>query len=317
METILRPAKPECDFRQLAAWFSLLEDEPSSESGLKEYYEKQRGRIIQKVAENEQGELQGFYWATRDRLESDRVLFFLYVKPEQRRQGIGHRLYDDWVRVAGEARVKKLRIDVWDTCPEGRGFAERRGFTERLYKIAMALDLQNFDDQSYDEILAKLKGEGFQFTSMEELGNTDDAQYKLYILNETTSMDIPDADGEPSWASFDDFQRSVCQSDWYKPGGQMVIIDTTTGTWAAMSAITRLAGNNYAYNLYTGVDRHYRGRKLGQVVKVLALRYARDVLKANQVRTHHNAKNLPMIAINRKLGYRQMPGTFSMEKVLA
>lgn len=51
-------------------------------------------------------------------------------------------------------------------------------------------------------------------------------------------------------------------------------------------------------------------------MKVLALRYARDVLKAGSVRTHHNTKNLPMIAIDRKLGYIQMPGTFLMEKII-
>jgi RimJ/RimL family protein N-acetyltransferase len=83
-----------------------------------------------------------------------------------------------------------------------------------------------------------------------------------------------------------------------------------------MSAITRREGNDYAYNLFTGVDLAYRGRKLGQAVKVLALRYARFMLKVNTVRTHHNTKNLPMIAIDRKLGYIQMPGTFLMEKNL-
>jgi RimJ/RimL family protein N-acetyltransferase len=181
----------------------------------------------------------------------------------------------------------------------------------------MTLDLAAFDDRPYGEIIARLKGEGFQFTSMEELGNTQEAQRKLYILNDTTDSDVPGVGGEHSWASFEDFQTSVCQSDWYKPGGQMVVIDTATGAWAAMSAITRLVGNDYAYNLHTGVDRPYRGRKLAQAVKVLALRYARDVLKANSVHTHHNTLNLPMIAIDRKLGYVQLPGTFLMEKSLA
>lgn len=75
-----------------------------------------------------------------------------------------------------------------------------------------------------------------------------------------------------------------------------------------------MAGVDYAYNLFTGVDVHYRDRKLGQAVKVLALRYAREVLKVDTVRTHHNYKNLPMIAIDRKLGYVFLPGTFLMEK---
>ena len=180
----------------------------------------------------------------------------------------------------------------------------------------MALDLDAFDDRPYGEIIARLMGEGFRFTSMEELENTEEAQRKLYILNETTGIDEPGTDAEHAWDSFEDFQKSVCQSDWYKPGGQMVVIDTATGAWVAMSAITRREGTDYAYNLHTGVDRLYRGRKLAQAVKVLALRYARDVLKVDTVRTHHNAKNLPMIGIDRKFGYIQMPGTLLMEKRL-
>lgn len=34
------------------------------------------------------------------------------------------------------------------------------------------------------------------------------------------------------------------------------------------------------------------------------------------VRTTHNALNQPMIAIDRKFGYVQIPGTFRMEKLL-
>ncbi len=312
----LRPGEPERDFGQLAAWFSTLEDEQSTEHSLKEWYEKQKERIIQVVAESEQGELLGFYWATRDRTETAQVTFYLFVKPEQRGQGLGRRLYEDMARTLQEAQAKRLRINIWETCTEGLAFAARRGFVERRHQIAMELNLAAFDDRPYDEVIARLKGEGFQFISMQELGNTEEAQHKLYILNDTTSAETPGTDGEHSWGSFEDFQKSVCRSDWYKPDGQMVVIDTNTGGWVAMSAITRLEGNDYAYNLFTGVDRLCRGRKLGQAVKVLALRYARDVLKVDKVRTHHNAKNAPMIAIDRKFGYVQASGTFLMEKVL-
>lgn len=107
--------------------------------------------------------------------------------------------------------------------------------------------------------------------------------------------------------------------DWpvlLESAGQMVVIDTRTGEWAAMSAITRFAGRDYAYNLFTGVDARYRGRKLGQAVKVIALRYARDVLGAHIVRTHHNTKNEPVLAIDRKFGYTVLPGEFVMVKEL-
>ena len=268
------------------------------------------------VAKDEQGELLGFYWAKRNKVEPDRMDFYLFVTLEQRGQGIGRQLYEALVQAAEAARAKRLRVSVSDTCPEYRSFAERRGFIEKRHHFAMVLNLNAFDDRPYNEVISRLNSEGFQFTSMEALGNTEDAQRKLYALNEAASITTPGAEGEHPWISFEDFQKSVCQSDWYKPGGQIVAIDTAIGDWAAMSAITRIEGNAYAYNLFTGVDTRYRGRKLGQAVKVLALRYAREVLKTNKVRTHHNFKNLPMIAIDRKLGYTMLPGTYLMEKNL-
>ncbi|MGE5221000.1 MAG: GNAT family N-acetyltransferase, partial [Omnitrophica WOR_2 bacterium] len=291
-------------------------DEPTTKKGLIEEYETKRNRIIQKVAEDEKGELVGFYWVVREKVITDRMQLYLFVKPEQRRQGIGFCMYEDVMRALEETQAKCLRVSIQDTCPECRSFAGRCGFTEKLHRIGMALDLDAFNDHPYGEIITRLTGEGFQFTSLQELGNTEEAQHKLYVLNDTAASTTPGSDDEHPWGSFEDFQKSVCQSEWYKPDGQMVVVDTASGAWAAMSAITRFEGSTYAYNLFTGVDMPYRGRKLAQAVKVQALRYARDVLKVHEVRTHHNAMNHPMIAIDRKLGYHQIRGIYLMEKML-
>lgn len=313
MKTItLRPAEPERDFAQLATWFSVLEDDALSEQGLKEYYEKRREIIIQRIAENEEGELLGFYWVYFNNAESCNI--DLFVKPEQRRQGFGKRLYEDLEQSVKNAQAKEINVTIMDSSLESRIFAEQRGFNERWHFIPMRLNLETFNDKPYDDIIAKLKGDGFRFTSMEELGNTEEAQRHLYTLNDETNLDVPGRNGERSWSSFDDFKERVCQTDWYKSGGQKVVIDTATGDWVAMSAISRF--QNHAYNLHTGVDRRYRGRKLAQAVKVMALRYARDILKVNTVHTDHNTMNQPIIAIDRKFGYVEMPGTFVMKKVL-
>jgi RimJ/RimL family protein N-acetyltransferase len=214
-------------------------------------------------------------------------------------------------------KLKTLRVRINSAWTDGMAFAKGRGFTERGHSIRMGLDLKNFDDQPYDAIISRLQGEGFKFTSMAALGNTLEAQQKLYELNDATSSDTPGSEGEHAWPSFEDFQQSVCQAKWYKPEGQMVVIDTHTGNWVAMSAITRMEDNDFAYNLHTGVQRIYRGRKLAQAVKVLALRFARDVLKTTRVETDHNSKNLPMIAIDIKLGYKELFSYYSMQKVLS
>jgi RimJ/RimL family protein N-acetyltransferase len=317
----LRPAEPDRDFAQLATFFTILEDWPNTEQGLREYYEKAPERTIHAVAEDELGKLVGFYWVEHDRVVAGRAHLNLYVRPERRGQGVGRRLYDAMVAALVPTQAKVLRVSVWDNCPEGRTFADHRGFVEIRHQIAMALDLTTFDDGPYDTIIARLKDERFRFTSMGELDNTEAAQRALYALNDATARDEPGTEGEPSWASFEDFRKRVCEADWYMPDGQIVVIDMASavpgaGAWVAMSAITRPEGADYAYNLHTGVDRAYRGRKLAQAVKVLALRYARNVLEVDTVRTHHNAKNAPMIAIDRKLGYVQQPGTYLMEKEL-
>lgn len=318
MEQIhLRPAVPERDFAQIAALFTLEQDEPTTESALAADYEAHKARIFRlMVAEDAQGSLLGFNWATRSRFDENDAYIYVIVRPECRGQGVGSRLYEDIEQTARSIGVKRLEISVRDDRPEYRVFADRRGFQERNHFIGMSLDLTGFDDRPYDAVIERLQAEGFQFTSMEPLGNTEEAQRKLYELNDTGASETPGSEGNHPWLSFEDFREKVCSADWYKPAGQMVVIDTTTGEWVAMSAITRFAGVDYAYNLHTSTLRRYRGRKLAQAVKVLALRFARDVLNVQTVQTHHNSKNDPMIAIDRKLGYVQTPGSYSMEKFI-
>lgn len=312
----LRPTDPTRDFADLAAWFTILDEWPNSCETLTDYYNRERERIIEAVAVGAHDAPLGFYWVKRDPTVPEHAFFYLYVSPEHRGHGIGHALYDAMLQAIAATAIRRLQTRVGDTCPECRAFADRRGFTEIRHGFTMALDLDAFDDAPYNATLARLEREGFRFTSMAELGNTPEAQQALYRLNDATARDIPGTGGEPSWASFEDFQSSVCQADWYIPDGQKLAIDTANGAFAALSAITRPPGADYAYNLHTGVARAYRGRKLGQAVKVIALRYARAALGVHTVRTHHNVHNLPMIAIDRKLGYVRLPGTYLMEKAL-
>lgn len=313
----LRPVSPDQDFDGIARLISSQEDDPTTEADLREDYQAHEESIVRLMAaEDEQGQFLGFSWAYRNKVEPERVSFYLVVQPERQHAGAGQRLYADLLQAVTSARLRKLRTSVLDSSPESRAFLERRCFSEIRHQIGMQLDLAALDDRPWNAILERLKGQGFRFTSMQELGNTEEAQRKLYALNDAASASTPGQGGEHAWASFEDFQKSVCGSDWYRPDGQIVAIETSTGAWAAMSAITKMEGRDYAYNLFTGVDLPYRGRKLGQAVKLLALRYARNVLKVQLVRTHHNTRNLPMIAIDTRFGYRVISGAYLMEKIL-
>ena len=75
------------------------------------------------------------------------------------------------------------------------------------------------------------------------------------------------------------------------------------------------SGSDHAHNLFTGTDVRYRGRKLAQAVKSLALRQART-FGVDRVCTNHDSENAAMIAIDTKLGYVRTPGMLVMEKIL-
>ncbi len=314
----IRPIDTGKDFPRLAELFSSVETTPSTAKGLAEWYQRWQVKGMRlNVAPDENGQPLGLNCLYRMGEEADRNFgIYVIVDSSHRGQGLGSRLYVDLEKNARQSRAKKLNASVRDDDEASLRFAERRGFLKHNHQIEMVFDLEGFDPGRFEPMVAALKEQGIQFTNMAELGNTEEMQYKLYRLNSSTAATTPGTEGEEPWPSFEEFHKSVCQAPWYHPEGQIIAIDTRNGVWAAMSAITRFEGAEHAYNLYTGVRTAYRGRKLAQAVKSLALCYAADCLGTKTVRTEHNEMNAPMISIDRKLGYVQTPGTYGMVKVV-
>lgn len=304
-------------FAEMARLFIDVMDEGSSEKDLQEEYTRERDIILHlKAAEDPAGKMLGFTWVTRSRLTPAKAHLYLILLSSFRRLGVGSLLFRDAEKTARAAGIHTLEAPVLDDCLDGLAFARAMGFAEKYHQLGMRLDLTNFDKPAYNALIDRLKAAGFVFTNMEALGNTEEAHRMLYALKDTTSSQTMGASGEHSWNSFEDFQNRVCGADWYIPAGQMAVIDSASGDWAAMSAITRFKGADYTYNLFTGVDERYRGKRLGTAVKVLALRFARDVLGAREACAHHNAANEPMLAIDHLLGYTLGHGNYTLQKLL-
>jgi mycothiol synthase len=314
---IFQPADPERHFAAIAALLSGQETEPSTQQSLLEWYHKQLDDGIHlTVALTAAGKLVGFSCIYRDNLNLEgHYGLYLIVEPDSHRQGLGSVMYDELLSQAVKWDARTLRARVRDNSEESLHFALQRGFLPKKHFIEMVFDLSSWDDARYEPIVQSLQAQGFQFTNMAELGDTREARRRLYTLNNNAAATDPGSDGIPPWASFEEFERDVCNSYWYRPEGQIVAIDTHTGVWAAMSAITVFSGADHAYNLFTGTDIRYRGRKLAQAVKSQALRTART-FEVDTVRTSHNSENVAMIAIDNKLGYKRSPGTLMIEKEL-
>lgn len=317
-EINILPAESPAHFTAIAALMNLVETEPNTAESLAEWYARQvadGGRLAVALAPD--GQVLGFNGIYRayTNLEGNYGCY-LVVSPDVCRHGLGSRLFEDLLSQAAKLKVRTLRTRVRDDCEPGIHFTNQRGFHLKYHSIEMMLDLERWDERLYEPILNSLREQGFRFSSMAEEGDTQAARLKLYALNNGAAATDPGSDGIAPWSTFEEFEQDVCSSSWYHPDAQIVAIDTRTGEWAAMSAITVFDGSDHAYNLFTGTDIHYRGRKLAQAVKTLALRRARK-FGVSTVRTSHTSKNAPMIAIDTKLGYVRTPGVLVMEKDLA
>lgn len=314
---ILRQLDFDKDLAAVAALFVSEMDEAESVESLRKFLEEHGDRNLGvHVAVDEKDNLVGFNWLFRDKEIPERAQAYLVVQPECRKQGVGRLLLADLENAARQAGILDVRSTVPDKNPEYLRFAKDHACEVLKHVIGMELNPALLDLEPFKNLVQALEAQGFHFTSMLALGDTPGARENLFRLNDTASSQTMGSDGEHSWTDFEDFNQSVCESDWYKPAGQLVVIERHTGRWVAMSAITRFEGSDYAYNLFTGVDEDYRSRGLARAVKALALEYARDNLGVTRVRTHHLEANLPMIAVDRHLGYEVIPGYYTVRKVL-
>jgi hypothetical protein len=78
-----------------------------------------------------------------------------------------------------------------------------------------------------------------------------------------------------------------------------------------MAPISVYPEERIAYNLHTGVLPAYRERKLATSLKVLGALYARQN-GAERLITNSNLRNAPILAINRKMGYKPLPGKYTL-----
>jgi GNAT superfamily N-acetyltransferase len=232
-------------------------------------------------------------------------MFWLHIAVDQtaRGQGLGTRLYANVARFARERGATVFRAEARDALPEGLRFAERKGFVVERHIFESTLDLAAFDETPLLPALDAAQNSGIRFYSLADLGDGEEARRRLHALNEALILDIPGRDPTPR--PFEAFATQVFAAAWYRPDGQIVAADGDT--WIGVSAVGIFPETRSAYNMITGVVPAYRGRGIALALKLQALRCARRY-GAEYVRTNNDSENAPMLAVNRRLGYRPEPG---------
>ena len=307
--TTFRPMNIESDGPDLARIYSYTVAEPITPETARDWWTLREGEIrITTLAFDENGQAVGYWDVDRETwMKQGRFYIKVIVAPEARAHGLGAKMYDEALRVAREHNATHLESTVRESDRVSLRFAERRGFQVERHLFESVLDLTNFDEHRFEDLMARIRAEGFRFFSLAEVGLTDENQHKLYEVNRAAAMDDPGNTG--TFPDFYAFSKNVFEASWFRADTQ--IIASLENNWVGLAAIGIYHADNHAYNAFTGVLRQYRGRGLAQALKLQTILLARRE-GVRYVRTNNDSNNAPMLAVNRKLGYKPEPGYYRL-----
>jgi GNAT superfamily N-acetyltransferase len=310
----LRPLDSDTDLPRYAELYSLVDSVPVTADLIRERDSRRlEGQVHRRMlAVSDDDQLVGFNEVIRIPWQKPgRFWMLAVVDPAWKQQGIGSHLYDDALQFAQSQGASELRCTVRDQHPEGLRFAQQRGFGVDRHLFESTLALASFDEQPFKGTIEAQQASGLRFFTLADAGMTEKNQHKLYELNRSTAADNPSSDG--TFPPFEQFRKNVFEASWFNPAGQILAADGEA--WVGLAAVGYFADPKLAYNMFTGVERNYRGRKLALALKLLATQFAHRCGAAT-IRTNNDSQNAPMLAINRKLGYQPLPGFRIMTKAL-
>lgn len=223
--------------------------------------------------------------------ESGHGFLHTAVRPDARGRGTG----DALVRAA-EGYLAGLGITeahTWVSDDEhSRGFAERRGYVRSRPARFLGLCLAD----------AELPPPPEPLPPGVELRNAADFADDLRPLYEADVECVADepSDVVPAPASFEDWLRL----NWERPDfdAELTTVVRADGQVASYS-VAQVDGRDRYWSGMTGTRRAYRGRGLARLAKTESLRRARAAGYRHAF-TGNDADNGPMLAVNRRLGYR-------------
>jgi GNAT superfamily N-acetyltransferase len=239
------------------------------------------------------GELVGWAFGGLDAYAPVRTAAFggVSVHPDHRRRGHGSAL---WEALAGDLREAGARriVAFSHSDPGSKAFLESNGFRHEGTHRTLVLDPRALPP-------APEPPEGVEIVPMRSF---EDAPERLFAADSESAQDEP-GPSDFSGMTLDVWRRLV----WNHPD-----CDRDVGTVAVVDG--EVVGTSFLYtdretgrgsNAGTGVMRSHRGCGLGLLMKQHSLAAAAEV-GITRVVTQNDETNAPMLAINRRLGYREL-----------
>ena len=240
-----------------------------------------------------------------------------YVHPGQRRRGIGTALYRQIVARAEALGRTNLTAMVDESTPggfvrhdgAGAAFLLKQGLERVLVEYRRRLDIASVDEQALESLDNEAQKKASDYEILTWSDRADDAlATDLAHLEERLHIDLPtgDLDWDPvrydvdRWRQLEDMGARRLRTVHYAAARHRI-----SGKLAAYTGfMLPKQPRTHARQVTTVVLPEHRGHRLGLLVKLANLRYARErEPRLRYIDTYNAEGNSHMIAINEAMGF--------------
>lgn len=262
---------------------------------------------------------------------TDRFFMILIVHPDERRKGYGTVLHDyalAWAKENGRTMADASTVMSVEGAPAlaeaGAAFARQLGYQPALLDVARQLEISTVDAAEHDRLLAAAwsAADGYRTVFWQGIPPDELIEHVAYLDGRLiTDAPMGELELEPEKVTPERIREreramnrrgrhTVHTGAVHEESGRLVAW-TTIGLDAE-------AQDGHALQFITLVDPDHRGHRLGTIVKIENLRYARSVEpKLSRITTWNAAANGYMIAINEALGFRPAYGQMEWQLPLS
>jgi GNAT superfamily N-acetyltransferase len=228
-----------------------------------------------------------------------------FISPEVKGPEIVTALLDRVSAYCRDRGIKRLMINTAANADAER-YAPQRGTAPSFVGIRMSLDLTAVDREEFAAFAAPSPANG-EYRLVHWVDACPDELAASYRVARVAMNDAPRVEGEDK--PVHDLERLRGEEAAWMRQGVRVLTTAAIAPDGAIAGFSMIAlyseQPEFAEIQDTGVAREHRGHGLGVRIKAAAtLRLLRDHPGTEQLYMSNAQRNAPMIAINRRLGYR-------------
>jgi GNAT superfamily N-acetyltransferase len=207
------------------------------------------------------------------------------VLPGQRGRGVGSALYEAALTHARTLGPTRLITSIFEN-EAGLRFARARGFVEERSQQAAVLDPRTVRESPAATV---------------DLRRVADVDPRLvHAVDEAATRDVPAIETIEA-IPYDEWTQHVLEHPLFTADGSFVAM--VDGIAASVSLLIYDSETGRTGNFFTGTLRDYRGRGLALAVKLASIHWA-AAHGSSMMATMNDVENAPMLAVNKRLGYR-------------